>query len=219
MKLLLFSLVLVESIFLATSEEDYFLKSLKIQFGDVPKNVKLFDFLQNENNLQGLLGLHNDLCQQLNHFSQVKGSNRAKRDADTTGTSPETTATTGALLTDDSTLSTSNSTVVLADKDSSTTVPTASPSAQRKRRDVTDSTGSTTNSTGSTNSTEDKDQQQNLNEQQPPADDQGDPQAAPGGENQDAEIAAAGAAYFKQLILNVLRYILNCLMTYINIFY
>uniref|UniRef100_A0A8D8PWE5 Uncharacterized protein n=1 Tax=Cacopsylla melanoneura TaxID=428564 RepID=A0A8D8PWE5_9HEMI len=213
MKVFLLSVVLFQSLLLVRSEDDYFLKNLKHQFAEVPRDVKLFDFLQDENNLRGLLGLHNDMCEQLTNFNELKAKqHRARRDADTTvdansTTGQDTSAPLGAAN-------------VTVDANAASDASTAAPStAHRRRRDASDSSASTTNTTASSNPADDKDQQQNLNDQQPPADDQGDQQAPAGEANQEAEMQAAGVAYFKQLVLNVIRYILNCLMTYINIFY
>lgn len=92
MKLFLLSVVIFQGVLLATGEEkDLFLANLKHQFSDVPKDVKLFDFLQNENNLKGLLGLHNDMCQQLTYYNdlQLKAQKRARRDVvDETSAAP-----------------------------------------------------------------------------------------------------------------------------------
>lgn len=104
MKLFLLSVVLFQGLLLARGEEDLFLANLKHQFADVPRDVKLFDFLQNENNLKGLLGLHNDMCEQLTYYNDLKLKNqkRAKRDvAEEKSTGPTiadeaTNATTGA---------------------------------------------------------------------------------------------------------------------------
>ncbi|KAL1463435.1 hypothetical protein WDU94_015186 [Cyamophila willieti] len=220
MKVFLLSVVLFESLLLVRSEDDYFLKNLKHQFAEVPRDIKLFDFLQDENNLKGLLGLHNDMCEQLINFNGLKAKqHRARRDADTIVDTSNTTASDATSVNvagQDAPLGAANVTV-----DASTVADASTPSstAHRRRRDASDSSASTTNTTASSNPADDKDQQQNLNDQQPPADDQGDQQVPASEANQEAEMQAAGVAYFKQLVLNVIRYILNCLMTYINIFY
>lgn len=86
MKLLILTVALVQSLLLVNCEEDIFLQNLKHQFADVPRDVKLFDFLQDENNLKGLLGLHNSMCEQLTYYNnlKVKKVGRGRRDADTT---------------------------------------------------------------------------------------------------------------------------------------